>query len=85
MTRRRSIATAEPRPRFRWSSLFRAGWTPGRWSYALGYDVECSVDGWRSRTGGAIRASVLDAIDDHLLHAHGLVAIDGRVIAEVGS
>ena len=33
----------------------------GHWP---GYDVECSC-GWKSRTGGAIKRSVQDALDDH--------------------
>lgn len=76
-------AAARKRPRFRWQTLFRDGSRSDRlWSYGVGYDATCSC-GWQSRTGFAIRASVLRSIDIHLIHEHGLIAIDGKVIAEL--
>jgi len=69
------------RPRFRWTSRFRDGSSAPRfWAYAVGYDVTCSACGWESRTGGAIRASVLRDIDRHLLHEHGLITVGGKVL-----
>lgn len=65
------------RPRFRWTSKWGDHNEPGYNKYAFGYDVKCSACGWESRTGGAIRAYVLRAIDDHLLD-HGIVAVDGK-------
>ena len=70
--------TPRRRPRFRWTSSWGEHEEPGYNRYAYGYDVKCEC-GWESRTGGAIRAYVLRTIDDHLLHGHGIVAVDGKV------
>lgn len=68
------------RPRFRWRTLYRDGWTSGQWSYGLGYDVTCGACGWESGTGGAILESVRRDIDRHLLHEHGLITVRGKVL-----
>ena len=66
------------RPRFRWTSKTHAGEMRCYVPRAIGFDVRCEC-GWESHTGFAIRASILRAIDDHLLHGHGIVAVDGKV------
>jgi hypothetical protein len=50
----------QPLTRIPWQATMRGHWP--------GYDVECSC-GWESKTGGATRASVRDALDDHRIDA----------------
>jgi hypothetical protein len=45
-----------PLEKIRWQSTMRGHWP--------GYDAECSC-GWASKTGGATKASVEDALWDH--------------------
>lgn len=45
------------RERIRWQKTMRGFWP--------GYDVVCSCGEWESKTGGATRTSVEDALWDH--------------------